>query len=55
MENSRKCIKSKDVHVSRSLQPTLCHPTKGGNKDNILEWIGLGFNYWPWVPIKRML
>jgi hypothetical protein len=20
-----------------------------------LEWIGLGFNSWPWVPIKRML
>jgi len=33
-------------------QPPLCHCTKGGNKDNILEWIGIGFNSQPWVPIK---
>jgi hypothetical protein len=39
----------------RGLQPALCHVIKGGNKDNILEWIGLGFNSRPWVPIKRML
>ncbi len=35
-------------------QPPLCHPTKGGNKDSILEWIGLGFNSQQWVPIKWM-
>jgi hypothetical protein len=39
----------------QGLQPALCHPTKGGNKDNILKWIGLSFNFWLWVPIKRML
>jgi hypothetical protein len=36
------------------LQPTLCHPSKGGYKD-ILEWIGVSFNSQPWVLIKMML
>jgi hypothetical protein len=35
------------------LQLALFHPIKGRNKDNILELIRLGFNSWPWVPIKR--
>ncbi len=37
------------------MQLDLCHVIKGRNKDNILEWIGLGFNSQPWIPIKRML
>jgi hypothetical protein len=37
------------------LQLALCHPIKGGNKDNILEWIGLSYNFRPWVRIKMML
>jgi len=54
MANIRECINFKNVHVCVEFV-ALCHLVKGGNKDNILEWIGLSFNFRPWVPIKRML
>jgi hypothetical protein len=37
MANIKECIKFKDVHVCAGFEPVLCHPTKGGNKDNIVE------------------
>jgi hypothetical protein len=29
---------------TQGLQLAIFHPTKGGTKETIVEWIGLGFN-----------
>jgi hypothetical protein len=40
---------------SQGLGVPTCHPIKGGTQQNVLEWMGLGFNFGLWWPIKRML
>jgi hypothetical protein len=55
MTNTIQCPIAKDVLFTQGKGKAFANPIKRGMKENILEWMQVGFNAGAWCVVKRML